>query len=164
MNRNSRRRRGLRRSLRGRRRGCRRRLRTVPVKDRLHVVRIGATVDDIIVRRSCLPEHNTTEGLRILVHVLGNQGLNFGRVQVESLNGHVRTGRQTDKQFRVRVGAVLDNSYPFIVVESRVAIALHKVPGRASFSIVKLHPDEIEHSVGNGVAQLSIGDRALRCT
>lgn len=149
----------MRGSRRGRGRG--RGLRTVPVKDRLHVVRIGPTVDDIVVRRSCLPEHNTTESLGVLVRVLGNQGLNLGRVQVESLNGHVRAGRQTDKELRIRVSAVLDDIHPFVEVEPRVAIALDKVPSRASFSIVELDPDEIERSVGNGVAQLSIGNRTL---
>ena len=161
MNRNAGRRWCLGRSLRGSRRGRRRRLRTVPVKDRLHVVRIGPTIDDIIVRCSCLPEHNTTESLGILVHVLGNQGLDLGRIQVESLNSHARAGRQTNKELRVRVSAVLDDIHPFVEVESRVPIALHKVPSRASFSIVKLDPDKIERSVGNGVAQLSIGNRAL---
>jgi len=157
MNRNAGRRWSMGRSLRGR--GCR--LRAVPVKDRFHFVRIGPTINNIIVGCSCLPEHNTTESLGILVHVLGNQGLNLGRIQVESLDGHVRAGRQTDKELRIRVSAILDDGHPFVKVESRVSIALHKIPSRASFSIVELHPDKIECSVGDGVAQLGIRNRAL---
>lgn len=174
MNRNVGQRGALRRSIRGSRRGygrgrrrrcrCGCRLRSVPVKDCLHVVRIGPAVDDIVVRCSCLPEHNTTKSLGILVHVLRNQRLNLGRIQVETLNGHVRTGRQTDKELRVRVCAAHDDFHPVIKVESRVPIALHKVSSRASFSIVELDPDKIKCGVGDGVAQLSVGNRALWCT
>lgn len=160
---------GKRWSLRGRR--CRsgrwgrrrRRLRTILGEDCLHVVCISPPIDPIVVGCSCFPEHDTTESLGILVHVFRNQGLNLVRLQVESLNGHVRAGGKSNKKLGCRITTVLDDGHPFIVVESRVSIALHKVPSRTSISVVELDPDKIECSIRNGVAQLQIGNGALRC-
>lgn len=125
---------------------------TILGEDIFHVGRITPSIDLVPIRGTCFPEHDTPESFRIHIHILCNQGLNLVRLQVEPLDCHFRAGRQTNKQLRFRIGAVLDDSHPVIIVESWISVSFNGVPGRASISVVKLDPDKIERRIRNSVA------------
>ena len=130
----------------------RHRRRTILGKDIFHVGRIAPSIDLVPIRGSCFPKHNTPERLRIHIHILCDQGLNLIRFQVEPLDCHFWAGWQANQQLRFRVGAVLDNSHPVTIVESRVFVSFNEVAGRAAFSIVELDPDKIEHGIRYSIA------------
>lgn len=138
--------------------------RRAAVKNLLHLIRIGeASGRDVILGISSLPQHDTTKMLRVQLHVGLNQRGHLSGAQVEArLSSSSLSSRKTNEQLGLRVAAGLDDIDPFAKVEA--ASALDKVPGRASSGVVELHPDEIEERVGDGIAELLIGDLALRST
>lgn len=129
----------------------RHRRRTIVVEDTFHTGCITLPIDLVPIRGTCFPKHNTPKILRIHIHILCYQGLNLVRLQVEPLDCHFRAGWQTNQQFCFRVGAVLDDSHPVIIVESRISVPFNEVPGRAAFGVVELDPDKIERGIRNSI-------------
>lgn len=111
-------------------------------QDLPHLLAIVETVDLIPLRCCGLPQHDTTESLRILVHVLLDQGLDFLRRQVEPKTRSSQTSRQTDVELCIGVFTGLDDIYPLVIVEA-VLRAPNKVTGRARLSVVELNPDKV---------------------
>lgn len=143
---------------------CRRcdRERSVIVQNLLDVLSVGFSIDDVVVTGGGLPKHNTTEVLGVLVHVSLDEGLHLVGGQVESsVSGSLGSGK-TDEQLSIGVGALLDDTDPVIEVE--LAGAMDIVRSRTTLGVVKLNPEEIKVRIGNGVAELSIGDGALGST
>lgn len=123
---------------------------------------VSFSINDIVVTGGGLPQHNTTEVLRVLVHISLDKGLHLVRGEVESsVSGSLGSGK-TDEELSIGVGALLDDTDPLIEVE--LAGAVDIVRSRATLGVVKLNPEEIKVRVGNSVAELSIGDGALGST
>lgn len=125
---------------------CRRRQRhwgTIP-EDVLYFLGIVQTSDeiDIVLSGSSLPQHDTSERIRIQVHVCVDQRFHLLRTEVESLYRGVISGWKTNEEFCFRIHGVLDDIDPIIKVE--VASVVHKVPRRTTLGVVELNPDEVE--------------------
>lgn len=123
---------------------------------------VGETINDVVVTVSSLPQHDTTEVLGVEVHVGRDQGLGLTRCQVVARVGSVRGGGKTDEELSIGVGTGLDNLNP--VTEIEVTGAIDPVAGRAGSGVVELDPDEVEVRVLDSVAQLGVGNGALRST
>jgi hypothetical protein len=100
--------------------------------------------------------------LRVQLHVCLNQRSHLSGGQIVARISSSLGSRKANEQLGLRVAAGLDDIDPVTKVEA--ASALDKVSGRASSGVVELHPNEIEERVGDGIAELRIGDLALRST
>jgi hypothetical protein len=123
---------------------------------------VSETINNVVVTGSSFPQHDTTEVLGVHLHVGGDQGLSLIRGQVVSRVSSVRGGGQTDVELSIGVRTGLDNLDP--PAEVKVAVAIDPVAGRAVSGVVELDPDKVEDGVLDSIAQLGIGDGALRST
>jgi hypothetical protein len=122
----------------------------------------GSTVDEIVISRSSLPNHDTTKLLRVTLDVGLDEGLDLSRSQVVArVAGILRAGK-TNVELGILVGAIADDINPRVEVEH--ASAVNTGGGRAGCGVVPLHPEEIEDRVVNGIAKLGIGGGALGST
>lgn len=141
-----------------RRRGSR--SRAEAIENPLHVVGIASPGVLVPFRRGRIPDHDSTEHLRILVNIRGNQRNNLCRRHVvHGAYGRSLIAGQANKKFGRRVGAVPDDIGPSVVVEAG-AQDVDEVISATFRVVVELRPDEVKRGIGDGVAELLVGQAA----
>lgn len=103
----------MRRRRRRRERGYRS---TIP-QNMLHLLRIVQTINRIVISRRSFPQHDTTKGIRIQVHVRSHKRLHLLRTKIEALSSCVLSGRKANIELCRWVFAVPNHLHPVIVVE-----------------------------------------------
>lgn len=138
-----------------RRRGRRHRG-TIP-EDMFHFLGIVQSCNqiDVVLSGSSLPQHNTSERIRVQVRVCLNQSSHLSRREIEFLSSGIRSCWKTNEEFGIRVHGISDDIDPVIKVE--MASVIHKVPCRTALGVVELNPDEVECSMVDGIVELRIG-------
>lgn len=99
---------------------------TVP-EDVLHllsIVQAGQEID-IVLSGSSLPQHDTSERIRVQVHVRVNQRLDLFRGDIVSRPRSTLSSWKTNEQLCFGVHGTLDDTYPIIEIE--MASVVHKV-------------------------------------
>lgn len=129
-------------------------------KNILHVVCIGGAIDLVVLGCGRLPKHDTSKGVRVPVHVGGNEGLHLIGSKVVTLVGRSLTGRQTNIELGVLAGRRLEDGHPGVEVE-RSETGVDEALSRACSGVVVLNPDEVEGGVKDCITELGIGDDTL---
>lgn len=123
------------------------------------MVRIGPAMNDVPIRGRCIPGHDTAKGLRILLHVMGHQRPNLGRGYIP--RSRKRIAGEANVKLSRRIGTLLDNLHPLVIIE---AIAMAELISTAGRVVIELNPNKIERSIRNCIAELNVRGRALGCT
>ncbi|KAJ5316251.1 hypothetical protein N7476_006558 [Penicillium atrosanguineum] len=125
----------------------------------LHILSVvKAQTVDIALSGGSLPQHYTTEMVRIEGHIDEQNSLHLRGLEIIRSARCIFRSWETYEKLCVRVGTFLDDLDPTGEVETTIEV----VRCRATCRVIKLDPNEIEHRVGNSIAELLIRNTALR--
>lgn len=112
------------------------------MKDMLHVLGEVMAINNIVIRCSSLPQHDTTEKIRVQIHVDLHKWVNLCWSQVKTIPSSTFRSGQANKELCVGISTVLNHFGPLCEVEE--ASSLHEVHRRATCSVVPLDPDKVK--------------------